>query len=107
MNRAGAMKQDNLKSVHEVQVAGLSLKLRSSHDAKTVSELINFVEQKINEAMKINSSASFQNALVLASLNIAEELLLLKKNAVLELDKVEHRTQAILDQLEETASPTL
>jgi cell division protein ZapA (FtsZ GTPase activity inhibitor) len=95
------------KNVYEVQVAGLSLKLRSSHDAQTVSELINLVDLKVKEAMNANSSASFQNALVLATLNIAEELLLLKKTAGGELDRIEERTRQILDQIEEVspASP--
>jgi cell division protein ZapA len=89
------------KNVYEVHVAGLPLKLRSSHDQQTVSDLINFVDQKVKEAMSVNSSVTYQNALVLASLNIAEELLLLKKTVAAELDRVEERAKAILDQLED------
>ncbi len=96
--------QENIKNVHDVQVAGLALKLRSSHDAQTVSELITFVDKKVKEAMAINSTASFQNAFILASLNIAEELLLLKKTAAFELDKVEERARLVLDQLEEVSA---
>jgi len=91
------------KSVYEVHVAGLPLKLRSSHDAQTVSDLINLVDQKVKEVMRLNSSVSFQNALVLASLNIAEELLLLKKTAATELDRVEVRARSILDQIEDVS----
>ncbi|MCB0350195.1 MAG: cell division protein ZapA [Bdellovibrionales bacterium] len=97
--------QEAAKKVYEVQVAGLSLKLRSSHDAQTVSDLINLVDQKVKEAMAANSSASFQNALILATLNIAEELVLLKKTASSELGKVEQRARVILDRIEEV-SPT-
>lgn len=95
--------QEVPKGVYEVQVAGLSLKLRSSHDAQTVSELIKLVDQKIKEAMSANSSASFQNALILATLNIAEELLLLKKTAGVELDRIEKRAKVILDRIEEVS----
>jgi cell division protein ZapA len=93
--------QDGVKNVYDVQVAGLALKLRSSHDAQTVSDLIKFVDQKVKEAMKVNSTASYQNALMLAALNIAEELLLLKKTAAFELDNVEERARLILDHLEQ------
>lgn len=92
--------QDNIKNVYEVQVAGLTLKLRSSHDAQTVSDLIKFVDQKVKEVMEKNATASYQNAVLLTSLNIAEELLLLKKTAAFELDKVEERARLVLDQLE-------
>jgi cell division protein ZapA len=95
------VEQTATKKVYEVQVAGLPLKLRSSHDTQTVSDLINFVDQKVKEAMSANSSVSYQNALVLASLNIAEELLLLKKTASVELDRVEQRARGILDQIED------
>lgn len=96
---------ESAKRIYDVQIAGLPLKLRSSHDEETVSELINLVEHKVQEAMGVNSSASFQNALILASLNIAEELLLLKKTAVAELNSVEERARLILDQIEEVSSP--
>lgn len=95
------MQQETAKNVYEVQVAGLPMKLRSSHDAQTVSELINLVDTKIKEATTANTSVSFQNALILATLNIAEELLLLKKTATLELDRVEKRAQNLLNQLED------
>jgi len=95
--------QEPAKNVYEVQVAGLSLKLRSSHDARTVSELINLVDQKVKEAMDANASASFQNALILATLNLAEELMMLKRVASTEVERIEVRAQALLNQLEDAS----
>lgn len=89
------------KNVYEVQVAGLPLKLRSSHDKATVDELIRFVDQKINEVAQAAPHVSFQNALLLASLNIAEDLLLLKRVAREELSVLEGRAERILEQIEE------
>ena len=96
--------QENTKDIYDVHIAGLALKLRSSHDAETVSDLIKFVDQKVTEAMTANSTASFQNALILASLNIAEELMLLKKTATSELDTLEERARSVLDQFEEVSA---
>lgn len=93
-----------VKNVYEVHVAGLPLKLRSSHDPKTVSELVNLVDQKVKEAMSANSTVSFQNALVLAALNVTEELMLLKKTLAGELSRVEERTRQILDRIEDATA---
>lgn len=98
--------QQSAKNLYEVQVAGLPLKLRSSHDEQTVSELVRIVDEKVKEAMSANTAVSYQNALVLASLNIAEELLLLKKTAASELDRLEERTRKILSQIEDVTSTT-
>ena len=89
------------RSVFNVQVAGLPLKVRSSHDAKIVDELVQIVDQKVKEAMQTNATVSFQNALVLASLNLAEELVLLKQTLFSGLDRVETRSREILDRLDD------
>ncbi len=92
------------KNVYEVHVAGLPLKLRSSHDPQTVSELVKIVDQKVKEAMSANATVSFQNALVLAALNVSEELMLLKQTLAGELSRVEDRTRQILDRIEEATT---
>ena len=89
------------KNVYEVQVAGLPLKLRSSHDQTTVNELVGFVDQKVKQVIDSSPSISFQNALLLAALNIAEDLVLLKRTARQELDALETQTERILEQIEQ------
>ena len=68
------------KKLYNVNIAGLPLKLRSSHERETVDQLTQLVEEKVEEAFKSGKQVSFQNALLLASLHIAEELLTLKKS---------------------------
>lgn len=89
-----------VKNVYNVHVAGLPLRLRSSHTEDVVEELVQIVDQKVKEAMQTNSTASYQNALVLATLNMAEELLLLKKTLFAELDQIEVRARDVLDRFE-------
>ena len=67
------------KKTFEFNIAGLPYRLRSSHDDQTVNELVEFVNNKMKQAMAATKSGSFQSAAVLAALNIAEELILLKK----------------------------
>jgi cell division protein ZapA (FtsZ GTPase activity inhibitor) len=88
------------KQTYEVQIAGLALKLRSSHDAQTVNELIELVNERVQKVLSTNPNISFQKALILASLHIAEDLVLLKRTTHTELDDLEIKAKRILTELE-------
>lgn len=88
---------------YEVQVAGVPLKLRSSHEDRTVRELVGLVDEKVKQAMSSNSNISYQKALLLASLHIAEDLIYLKKAASERLEHLEVKTKSIIAELD--ASP--
>lgn len=83
------------KNLYEFSIAGVPFKLRSSHDAATVQQLVAFVDKKMNEAMSVTKSGSFQNATILAALNIAEELILLKRKAQGELSRLEDKVSKL------------
>lgn len=88
------------KKTYEFTISGMPYRLRSSHDEQTVHELVQYVDQKVNQALAATKSGSFQSAAVLAALNIAEELILLKKRASRELDKIEERALKLAQDLE-------
>jgi len=88
------------KKTYEFMIAGLPYKLRSSHDEQTVQELVEFVDDKIQQAINATKSGSVQSAAVLAALNIAEELILLKKRARKEIEKIEDRALKLSQDLE-------
>jgi|GEM_PF-990141 len=90
------------KVAYEFNIAGLPFKLRSSHDQETVQELVRLVDHKIHQALNATKSGSVQSAAVLAALNLAEELVLLKRRALKELDRLEERTLKISQDLENT-----
>lgn len=90
----------NDKKTYEFQIAGLPYKLRSSHDEETVQDLVQFVDHKIQQAMNVTRSGSLQSAAVLAALNIAEELILLKKRARKEIERIEERALKLSQDLE-------
>ena len=94
------MKSTENKTTHEFQIAGLPYRLKSSHDDQTVQELVEFVDQKMKQALAASKSGSFQSAAVLAALNIAEELILLKRRAHRELDLIEERATKLAQDLE-------
>ena len=92
------------KLTFEFTIAGLPYRLKSSHDEATVQKLVEFVDQKINQAMQATKRGSLQSAAVLAALNIAEELILLKRKASKELAKIEEKAHQISNQLEHIKS---
>ena len=92
--------KNTASDTYEVQVAGMPLRLKSSHDLATVQELIDLVDGKIKEAMSSNSSISFQKALLLASLHVAEDLVFLKRAVRNRLDSLEAKTKGILSELD-------
>lgn len=85
-------------------IAGVPYKLRSSHDDATVQELVDFVNNKMTQAMAVTKNGSFQNAAVLTAMNLAEELILLKRKAQRELDKLEEKTMQLSLELENSKS---
>ena len=83
----------------EIKIAGVPYKIRSNHDEQVLNQLISLVNDKISDAIKVTKNASFQNAAVLASLNLAEEILLLKKQANDVLLNLELQTQKLKSDL--------
>ncbi len=84
----------------EVVIAGVPLRLKSAHDNQTVNELVAYVDQKVREALPLTKTGSIQNAAILASLNLAEEFILLKRKAKLELENLEAKAQKVISELE-------
>jgi cell division protein ZapA len=89
-----------VKKNFDFKIAGVSYKIKSSHDEETVQNLVNYVDQKVSDAMKVTKNASFQNAAVLAALNIAEELILLKKRAYDELEILEVKASKLASKID-------
>lgn len=90
--------------LYQVEIAGVALRLKSSHDQKTVNELVALVDGKIREALPLTKTGSVQNATILASLNLAEEFLILKRKAKHELTILEDKALKLISELEKSQS---
>lgn len=88
------------KKTFDFKIAGVPYKLKTSHEEQTVNELVDYVNNKVTEALAVTKNSSFQNAAVLAALNIAEEMILLKQRAQQELNKLEVRALRLSQDLE-------
>lgn len=90
------------KKTFDFLIAGVPYKLRTSHDDATVQELVDFINDKMNQALAVTKNGSYQNAAVLTALNLAEELILLKRKAHRELERVEEKVLKLSVELENT-----
>ncbi|WP_374032374.1 cell division protein ZapA [Bdellovibrio bacteriovorus] len=81
-------------------IAGVPYKLKTSHDDATVEELVEFVNSRMNQALGVTKNGSYQNAAVLTAMNLAEELILLKRKAHRELEKLEEKALQLSMDLE-------
>lgn len=96
----------NDKKIFDFHVAGVPYRLKTSHDEATAQELINFVKGKVDEALPLTKNSSFQNAAVLAAMNIAEDYVLLKKKALKEIEALEEQTTKIISEFEKLKAQT-
>ncbi|MES3036378.1 MAG: cell division protein ZapA [Bdellovibrionota bacterium] len=94
--------EQNKKS-YDFLIAGVPYKLRTSHDEDLVQELVSFVDSKMKQALAASKNGSFQNAAVLTALHMAEELLLLKKKALAEIERVEQKALKLSLDLENSS----
>lgn len=92
------------KKTFNFLIAGVPYKLKTSHDDATVEELVQFVNNRMNQAMAATKNGSFQNAAVLTAMNLAEELILLKRKAHRELEKLEEKALQLSMDLENSKS---
>jgi cell division protein ZapA len=80
--------QQDIKT-YEVEIAGVPLRLKSSHDQQTVDEILKMVESQMDDKL---AKTSLRNSALLACLRLAEELYLLRQKTKEELDSLEAQT---------------
>ncbi len=90
------------KALYDVTIAGMRLKVRTALSEESVHQLVDLVDGKVKATLKRSKNKSLQKALLLASLNIAEELIALKTQVRKELDRLEGQAIEIVSELEST-----
>jgi len=90
------------KKTYNVTIAGMPLKVRSSTDEEKVKELIDLVDLRVSSTLSRTKSKSFQKAVLLAMLNLADEYLVMKDRVRKDLDKIENKAIDMVSELEST-----
>lgn len=105
------MSQD--KTMTEVTIFGQTMKIRGDADPELTMKLVEYVDQKMREA--VPSPMSLSNVLynerlarvaILAALNIAEELFQLRADKETEKNLIEEKAGALLSLLEQELQPS-
>ena len=86
----------------DVEIAGISLKLRTNHPQEVVDQLVRFVDQRCKRVMNSSRKTSVETAAILAALSIAEDLFTLKKEAKDSLNQLSIESGKLLSHLEES-----
>lgn len=87
-----------------VEIAGISLNLRTNHPKEVVDELVRFVDGRCRRAMNASRKTNVETAAVLAALSIAEDLFSLKQETKQSLDRLSINTGKLLSQLESSGT---
>ena len=101
-----SVSQDSLKR-YEVRIGDCSLKLKSSHNLDTLNEIVKVVEHYIRSSKADNQALPAQKAFALSCLNMAEELVCLKKALRMKLERLESSTQDVYSELKSSSTEIL
>ena len=93
---ANTKQQNDRLSSHDITVAGVSMRLKTSHEAQVLAEILDMVNKRIDPEI---TKVSPQKALILACLRIAEDLYVFKQNTSQELNHIENLANRILSDL--------
>jgi len=99
----GERRRDPVKRSLTVEVAGQKFTLKTDADEVYVKSLARFVSDKIDEAKKGARLVNTQSLAILAALNIADELLTMKRNEKDFRRRVREKSRTILDLLDKEA----
>jgi cell division protein ZapA len=92
-----------LKRSVAVQIAGQRYVIKTDADEAYVSALARYVDEKIDEARKVTRTVSTHQVVILAALNIADDLFRAEREGGELRRMVRERTQDVLKYVEQEA----
>ncbi len=93
---ASTKQQNDRLTSHEISVAGVSMRLKTSHETQVLAEILDMVNKRVDPEV---TKVSPQKALILACLRLAEDLYVFKQNTSQELNHIENLANRILSDL--------
>ncbi len=95
---------NNPLKTYKVHIGGCSLQLKSRQDVTTFKKAMHIVDQHMQSSQKQYRALSMQKQMVLSCLNIAGELVYLKKALSQKLNRLESVTKNVVSQLKSSSS---
>jgi len=87
----------NKMTSHDVSIAGVTMRLKTSHDKEALTEILDLVSKRVDQEV---AKVAPQKALVLACLRLAEDLHIFRQNTSQELNHIENLANRILADLQ-------
>ncbi|MGC8926748.1 MAG: cell division protein ZapA [Myxococcota bacterium] len=87
-------------NIFDITVLGQKLKIATDSDAEHINTVVNFVEKKFDEAKNSIKGINTQSLLIMTLLNVADELIKLRKNKAQEIDNMISKMRRILEVVE-------
>jgi len=87
-----------------VEILGREYKIRGVADDAYVREVADYVDAKMREVSRGAAAPAAERVAILAAMNIADELLQLRRASSEEMSSIERRTQSLITLLDERLS---
>jgi cell division protein ZapA len=87
-----------------VEILGREYKIRGLADEAYVREVADYVDAKMREVSRGAATPTAERVAILAAMNIADELLQLRRANSEEMSSIERRTQSLITLLDERLS---
>lgn len=92
-------------NIFEITILGQKIKIATDSDEEHIKTVVDFIEKKFEEVKGSIKGISTQSLLIMTLLNIADELIKLRKNRAKELDSVISKMRRILEVIECNDTP--
>lgn len=86
-----------MKKQVEIKVMGQKFTVRSDSTEEYVSEVAQYVDEKINEVMRSTKAVASLNVVILAAMNIADEFLKFKQTKEKQWDNAEKKIKNVIE----------
>ena len=88
-----------------VDIRGKRLSIKTSHDPEFVQQLARYVDNKVRSLQMAAPSAPFDKLLMLASMNVAEELFAAQEESAYLRERIRERADALAHLIDNSELP--
>ena len=92
-----------MKNSHKITILGQELSVLSDSEDDQVTEVVQFLNKKVDEILHSGNGLKTLNVAILAALNISEELIKLKGVNKELCDQLENRAEKLIQFIEEAS----
>jgi cell division protein ZapA len=92
-----------LKNSYNITILGQELSVVSDSGDEKVTEIVQFVNRKMEEVLRSGNGLKTLNVAILAALNISEELIKLKEVNETLCEQLNSRTDKLIQMIEEAS----